>query len=521
MKNLVLCCDGTWNSPQRRGFLGREKARTNVVIFHQSVIMGANAGAAQKSHYITGVGSHGSPIEKLGGGAFAWGLKVDILEGYLWLAQQWRVGDSIHILGFSRGAYTARSVAGLVAAAGLPDLTGDTSEIEDLVRRHRDAAAKLLDWSRSGPADARGAAPAVFAGGLRKVDSIAFVGAWDTVGSLGIPQNVALGRWLSGRHAKHRFTDTRLSPKVVRAAHALSLDEQRYDFTPTLWSVSQDPNPDRIVQTWFTGSHGNVGGGYLARGLSNITYDWMVAQALDASTLSLPDPRAQMGMDATQRPTDDPDDSRVAFWRRRPARIRAVPNVADDPSVHPAARKKLIASRRSAAPYWPTQRLQVGQSVTVQVPASERRFLTGIYMERGEGYDISARGSWTDKTYVCGPEGLPEAQTRRSVGYRIAGYFESKRRKLRKKNKTREVEYFACRHFDTENWFALLGMVSNQRGIVDASVNVLDHQSFHIGSGIEGFSPARPGYFYAFANDAWAFYGNNSGALTVTITRVQ
>ncbi len=248
-KNIVFCADGTWDTSANR---------TNVYKMFKACL----TTASQIPFYDDGVGSDGTPIEKLLGGAFGTGLFQKIKDGYAQIAHVYEQGDSIFLFGFSRGAYTARSLAGLIAIAGLPTKDFDTQLVEAAFQayRNRDQRAQILAQLQApyGMDDAR----------------ITMVGVWDTVGSLGIPAIFgAVSPLIYG------FLDTSLHPDVLNAFQALAVDERRAEFPATLWTGPSAPH-QQLEQVWFTGVHCDVGGGYPEQGLSDITFAWMLNKAL-------------------------------------------------------------------------------------------------------------------------------------------------------------------------------------------------------------------------------------------------
>lgn len=255
-KNIIFCADGTWNHPGETDDDGLP-ADTNVYKFFKALTQSAT----QAPHYDDGVGADGTPIDRLLGGAIGDGLFKKIMDGYTVIARSYADGDGIYVFGFSRGAYTARSLAGMIAICGLPapgKFTDQTTA--DAFAAYRAGASRkpLLDKFT-----ADYAARAV---------KIAMVGVWDTVGSLGIPGDLFDGLNVS----LYGFLDTSLHPNVQAAYHAVSLDERRSEFPPTLWTQSAG---QEIEQVWFAGVHCDVGGGYAETGLSDIAMGWMMAKA--------------------------------------------------------------------------------------------------------------------------------------------------------------------------------------------------------------------------------------------------
>jgi uncharacterized protein (DUF2235 family) len=251
-KNIVFCADGTWNHPGETE--DGQVANTNVYKFYKALLQTAD----QEPHYDDGVGVNGTPIDKLLGGAFGDGLLGKIKNGYTAIARSYDPGDGIYIFGFSRGAYTARSLAGMIAICGLPapgKFTNQTTD--DAFAAYRNRA--LLDG---------------FTAQYQAQDvKIAMLGVWDTVGALGIP-----GPFFAGLDTQlFGFLSTDLHPDMLKAYHAVSIDERRNEFPATLWT---NPSPNQLLeQIWFAGVHSDVGGGYAQTGLSDITLAWMMLRA--------------------------------------------------------------------------------------------------------------------------------------------------------------------------------------------------------------------------------------------------
>ena len=227
-RRLIVCCDGTWN-------VFGQKHPTNVVKLYQAIAGTDDAGVIQDSVYVAGVGT--KPWHKVRGGALGLGLSKNVKKGYLELVDMYEPGDEIFLFGFSRGAYTARSIAGFIRNAGL------------LSREHRgrldEAFALYRDRDRSSAPSGERAVE--FREQYSHEVPIRFIGVWDTVGSLGIPLSGKLFEWINRRWAFH---DTQLSSTVAAAYHALAIDEKRGPFKPTLWRAQPDaggrPPPARF-----------------------------------------------------------------------------------------------------------------------------------------------------------------------------------------------------------------------------------------------------------------------------------
>lgn len=264
-KRLVVCCDGTWNTADQLA-AGRP-CPTNVTKIALSVAERDDSGMAQRVYYHPGVGT--TRWEWLSGGAFGIGLSRNVFDAYRFLTDTYEPGDELFFFGFSRGAYTARSLAGLVRNCGIlrPESAG---RIRDAWALYRDSAEKPS-----------GVASALFRRAYAHEPRIRFLGMFDTVGALGIP---ALGpAWLRPlvRRLNRRweFHDTTLSTLVDGAFQALAIDEKRAIFEPALWHQQPGADGQEMRQVWFTGVHCDIGGGYPATGLSDLALLWMIDRA--------------------------------------------------------------------------------------------------------------------------------------------------------------------------------------------------------------------------------------------------
>ncbi|HEX9775611.1 MAG TPA: DUF2235 domain-containing protein [Actinomycetota bacterium] len=269
MKRIVLCCDGTWNraDQERAG----EPAPTNV-LRAAYLIAKAKADVPQIVSYDQGVGT-GNTLDRLTGGAFGHGLEENIHEAYRFLVANYEPGDDLFLFGFSRGAFTARSIAGMIRKCGILRRSA--------VRHYRDALALYRDGQHpddQGPTDFRAKHSVAGANEI----PVTCIGVWDTVGALGIPV-----RGLRGlTRGTYQFHDTELSGTVRNAFHALAIDEHRGPFEPTLWQ--HEPKDGQTVeQVWFAGVHSDVGGGYAERGASDVPLQWMLDRAKDKAGLAL------------------------------------------------------------------------------------------------------------------------------------------------------------------------------------------------------------------------------------------
>jgi len=254
-QRLIVLFDGTWNDPEDQ---------TNVYRLARS-IHDYDGDIRQRFFYDPGVGT--STWSRFRGGVTGWGLSRNLLQGYEWLVKNYSDGDEIWAFGFSRGAYTARSMVGMIRKCGLLHISTPRllSKAEDLYRDKK--AAPDSEVCRS------------FRDAYSRKVTIHFLGVWDTVGALGIPGTVLSEK---GRYSWH---DTELSKIVERAYQAMALDEHRAAYNVSLWtheSGSRKPEQLSVEQRWFIGAHANVGGGYGKDPLADVSFDWMQKNAESA-----------------------------------------------------------------------------------------------------------------------------------------------------------------------------------------------------------------------------------------------
>ena len=255
MKRLIVCCDGTWND--------LEMAHpTNVVKLATRVKHVADDGWEQVVYYDAGVGT-GRILDKFFGGVTGKGLVENIREAYRFLCLNYNQDDEVYLFGFSRGAYTVRSLAGMIGFSGLLR----RSRLRDLPYAYsvykkgdKKGASRLLD-NNWGPIP------------------IKALGCWDTVGTLGIPDKTSWLDWDKWSRKRHAFHDTEVGPHVENAFHAVAIDEIRKEFLPTPMRKSRHNSAQMLKEKWFSGDHGCVGGGTEEkRELSNIPLKWLARE---------------------------------------------------------------------------------------------------------------------------------------------------------------------------------------------------------------------------------------------------
>lgn len=329
-RNLLFFADGTWQSADN-------KNQSNVIKLFSSLagnntVGAANAREQERSYpgadgsnphvakYINGVGSDTNALAAAAGGVLGLGLITNVLRGYTYLSRQYQPGDAIFLAGFSRGAYTVRTLASLVRTMGLLDWKAlALNPVASDDRGYGYASAAWYAWQQRRPSapDVLGSIQSLITETSERWRGAGFapiytapvpihaVAVWDTVGSLGIPAS-AIG-------AGHRvdalqFVDTVLGDGIARAFHAVATDEQRGDFTPTLWTADA-----RVKQVAFPGAHADVGGGYPAStstcdesDLSDLSALWMAAQLRgEGVEIALPNPRDNAALGPQHEPWEE------------------------------------------------------------------------------------------------------------------------------------------------------------------------------------------------------------------------
>lgn len=319
-KNIILCCDGTGQQFQEN--------KSNPLRLHYCLHNDAN----QISFYNPGVGTFDpsrserydegwlgdltswarSSVE---GKGFGYGIVRNITDAYRFLMQTYdgSAGDRVYIFGFSRGAFTAQAVAGMLNKCGLlyahnENLLSYATEI--YLKRGNDGIAK--DFKNT---MARACKPYM-------------LGVWDTVKSLG---------------DSHQDDFFYASPaeNAVFGYHAVSIDEQRADFLPSLWDAGRH---DNLEQVWFAGVHSDVGGGYPHDGLGNIGLRWMIERAREHQ-VQFRDERVEEFQGDWN---GEPNESFTGWIRIRGSEPRAV---AEQSRVHQTALRR----RQERSAYNPEQ----------------------------------------------------------------------------------------------------------------------------------------------------------------------
>jgi uncharacterized protein (DUF2235 family) len=266
-KKIVVCIDGTWNTP---GQVDIDPITQYQIVTPTNVaktwaaLTGKNFKDMQNSYgitaklyqeegvavYFNGVGSEGYKLQRSFNGISGTGTSKRIRDAYRFIAQHWNEGDKLFIFGFSRGAYAARSLCGFIEFSGIPEKAYllDEYSVENLYDLYRKKEQNLLIKDH------------------HKKCEIDFLGIWDTVGALALSETFNKYHNVSPSNIKH-------------VSHALALDEVREQFEPDFFVNLNQKN--EILETWFIGAHSNIGGGYLDSNLSNIALFWILKNASD------------------------------------------------------------------------------------------------------------------------------------------------------------------------------------------------------------------------------------------------
>ena len=376
--------DGTWNKPGQKD--EGVKTETNVLKLFEALSKLPD----QIAGYFRGVGTDSG--EKVSGGAFGWGLFDQIKDGYRFLRENFQAGDAIYVFGFSRGAYSARSLAGMVLRCGVikrdaspkfPDLGTDLLTTQQDGNLRMDVVDRVFALYKRAYDDKNRPEVERFKQQYCHDTGVRLVGVWDTVGALGIPDGVIpfLKKFDQALDEKlYGFLDTDLSPRVEAAYHAVAIDEHRKPFLPTLWTDPKNA-PARVnvagsnvEQTWFVGAHSNVGGGYADTGLSDIALKWMIERAaknglkFEPAALAAirPAPLAKR-RDSLDEFVDMGKNRFLAWMDKQLTRFISVNRPIGDGSwVHDSVNARLAAAAASEpdsdSPYNPAKTLKTAQT---------------------------------------------------------------------------------------------------------------------------------------------------------------
>lgn len=241
IKRLCIFSDGSWSDAEK-------EVGTNIFTMAKAVKHTCKEMIPQLVFYDAGVGTGGSVSDAIKGGAFGEGIDRNIQELYWFLALNYTAGDEVYMFGYSRGAYTVRSLAGMIEHAGL------------VGRDHVDFVKEAYELYRSGVGSESDAARAFRAAHGERI-AIKVVGCFDTVGALGLPEDLPWGLGLGRDRSKYEFHDTRLGALVEHGIHALSIDETKRVYQPTRMQAHARARAGQVTEKFLPGHHGGIGGG--------------------------------------------------------------------------------------------------------------------------------------------------------------------------------------------------------------------------------------------------------------------
>jgi uncharacterized protein (DUF2235 family) len=263
VKRIVICADGTWNVRDQEDEKTGKRRPTNVTKVARAVKPRASNGTDQIVFYHDGLGTGGG-VDKFTGGAFGHGVEDNVRNLYRFIVYNYEPNDELYFFGFSRGAFTVRTLAGFLKAVGLIEKDDDYFVPDIYGCYEKGKRPGSPEWAHAFRK----------VQGTRPCPPIKFIGVWDTVGALGAPG--FLGQVFNKN--KYAYHDIGLHPEIQYAYHALAIDERRKPFAPSLWERPPGWN-GTLEQAWFAGVHSNVGGGCSPDGLANEALHWMVEKA--------------------------------------------------------------------------------------------------------------------------------------------------------------------------------------------------------------------------------------------------
>jgi len=513
MTRLIICCDGTWNNPEQEdnGIL----APTNVYKLHNAVAENDN-GVLQLKYYHPGVGGEKTGIkDKVLGGAIGFGMSQHIQSAYHWLATHYNVGDEIYLFGFSRGAFVARSLAGFLSRGllNLHNVAPDEAwmRVEKAYKRgYRVLGANINDWAN----------PNWSFFNDQQTIPIRFLGVWDTVGALGVPDDLEILN-LFDKEKNWQFHDTSLGAHVQIARHAMAMDEIRSSFTVTRWQNGAQRKGAK--ELWFPGSHSDVGGGYANCDLSNGALLWMIEES-NAAGLAFRDEVVNMLLSANAAGMMH-NSYRGAFAKLR-SRPRNIPALIprNNGFFHQSAFERQKISPLEYPSYHPTITLKPGESVTVDIFADTRWNPTHVYLSAGEEYTFSATGEWLDSDDSCDWKGTQNDELTLGdiirIGASALGILEDI---FKKGTGNQTTDFLFTKRIESMKWFVMVGAIANDSGQNNAVANdgsPTSHQYIELPAyEAAPFRVNASGYLYCFPNDVWSLYGNNHGSVQLTIHR--
>jgi hypothetical protein len=487
MKRLVVCCDGTWQDLATN-------YPTNVVKIMQAITPNDQDNIPQLVFYDEGVGTAGT-IDKFIGGAFGWGLSRNVMEGYRFLCLNYEAGDEIYLFGFSRGAYTVRSIVGMISHSGiLPRV--NVRLIPIAYQYYKDKTALKPTEIEQLLSKTRNNIP------------IKFLGCWDTVGALGIPDKIPDVAFSEQFNEKYQFHDCTLSSIVEFARHAIAIDEPRkeFDFTPMELKDQQKTN---LKQVLFPGSHGCVGGGSENEApLSNNALLWMIEEVKQVTSLEFDQSLIERGINCNETIPFNTKINYLLYHKQ----LREFGGNRDNwqfEDLHESVKQRWQKCpwyrpenlgnriREKLEQHYPIQELKSlsqGESFSFAVLADARINHSGVRLETGKKYQfiVSPDDTWTDGDIVTNAR-----------GWTVDKQFSWLRKQLINHSESSQI-------LPEANWFELIGEI-----LISSNESVL----FRIGDG-GYYTASHTGELSACANDLPLMYWNNSGYIWLKVLRV-
>ena len=444
---------------------------------------------------------------------FGIGITENITQGYAQIVRLYQPGDRIFIVGFSRGAYTARCIADLIDDIGLLR-SEHLRHAPDIVQHYRYRVGTGTTVSLRQEL-------------LHQDVQIEFLGLWDTVASLGVPlwgQSFSIAKLWS--NAGFGVTDIR-NCRFIR--HALSMDEQRSQFFPTLFDEpSHQDDPPRLKQQWFRGSHAGVGGGYTDTSLSDIALEWMIDEATAHGLLVHGNWQQTVLKTTEQEFCPNPlgevltQLERQRVWRLAGAWPRWHPckttsqegfGSLDESVLTRAGHARSL--RRADAPVSSDELLTLneGEQATVAIRADHGWNRTGVVLEQGASYRITyVGGTWQDKEApVCGPSGQD------ARGFDPRRLLGQGKRVIRGRWMELIGHVAHPRRWDPaerSGWDLLYYLMFRDPKELTRTLIPLGRHLTTPGSAVDLQIDALSGVFYGYANDWWLFYANNTGSVS-------
>ena len=496
-RNIIVCCDGTGITEDHT--TGQSVTPSNILKIFNCIDVsdGDEDQRGQVAFYEQGVATTGNVLTRAGAGMAGFGIATKICIMYSWLGGNWREygpsseeEDHLFLFGFSRGAFAIRSLNGMLYRVGLLDLRG--LDGKEAYRRVQIAYKKGYQKQQSKSEWAFGGRNA---DGKKHRDpwkffddhdeqgriKVHFVGAFDTVGQLGMPRETSclwtLGLLCCFGNSKNAYHDIGSNPRTRTTRHAVAIDEMRSTFQPVFdrgLDAALNKSGGDLKLVWFPGCHGNVGGGLLDTGLSDGALKWMIDEAskqglrCDEKMVEQIKPNYQASIYYTHG---------MSVYKNLTFYPRSVPAIGIGPEhmegnclggnclggmeyMHESAILRSQNPPITDAPYFNTIQLAVGEARTFILRADKTYNHTYVFLEEGAKYRFSATGRWSGyRDRACGPEGYSESIFYRPPAVSIGVGLGRLERGWRVITRNGETNLPFTRRHDRYPWYCLMGMI--------------------------------------------------------------